>query len=147
MEISIKKDRRTYTEEGITFAEVTLAIPTTEDEGPTGKRLTRYYTSLADGALQIGERLLLPRSRARYEASVDPRRRFRHRPYCLTLTATLSPCGEDTEVTRILTLTHRGRRLYSETVKELITPEGYVIPKASPKKGRKTVSANRTATK
>lgn len=134
MEIANGKRRtEAFTEEGVTLAEVSVALPHCPGDDPIATRINRFYEGLAKGAIDIGKELLLPRSRARYKASDDPRRRFTHRPYRLELTAVCACRDDATEVKRTVTLFHRARRLYTETVTERITPEGWILPQRPPR--------------
>ena len=125
--------REVFSDGGIAHAEVSLSLTRAEGEGRGAAAINAFYARIGEGALGIGRSLLLPRARARYEASDDPRRRFTHRPYRLELTAVCTPCEEGTEVRRTLALYHRGQRLYSEAVTELITAEGRIFEKKAPR--------------
>ncbi|MBR7094699.1 MAG: hypothetical protein IKC73_00605 [Clostridia bacterium] len=134
MEITVgPRMREVFSDGGIAHAEVSLSLPRAEGEGRGAAAINAFYARIGEGALEIGRSLLLPRARARYEASDDPRRRFTHRPYRLELTAVCTSCEEGTEVRRTLALYHRGRRLYSEAVTELITTEGRIFEKKAPR--------------
>ncbi len=140
MEITVgPRTREVFSDGGIAHAEVSLFLPSAVGEGREVTAVNRFYSRIGEGALEIGKSLLYPRAKARYEASGDPRRRFTHRPYRLELTAVCTPSEEGTEVRRTLALYHRGRRLYSEAVTEVITAEGRIFEKKAPraKKGKK----------
>ncbi len=129
MEIIIEKKRtEVLAEGGISFCEVSVALPSPIGEGAGEERVRRFYAALAEGALALGRDRLLPYARERYEHSTDPRRRFTHRPFCLLLTAAAKADGDGVTVTRTLVLTHRGKALFSEEVRERITAEGQILP-------------------
>ncbi|MBQ2719607.1 MAG: hypothetical protein IJF73_06015 [Clostridia bacterium] len=135
MEIKVGARRtEVFREEGIPHAEVVLSLPVAKGEGAAAAAVNSFYGRLGEGAMEIGRVLLFPRAKARYEASGDPRRRFTHRPYRLELTAVCARQGEATEVRRTATLFHRARRLYTETVTERITPEGWILPQKPPQR-------------
>ena len=134
MKIELERMREVFSEDGITFAEVSLILPKANDEGKAAERFNKHYGEIARGLIDIGRTLLLTRSRAVYEASSDPRRRFKHRPYCLSLSSALRPDGGDVVISRRLTLSHRGRTLYTETVEERLAPEGAILPQRNKKK-------------
>ena len=129
MEIIIEKKRtEVLAEEGISFCEVSVALPSPIGEGTGEERVRRFYAALAEGALLVGRDCLLPYARERYGRSTDPRRRFKSRPFCLALTAAIQVDGGGATVTRTLMLTHRGKVLFSEEVHERITQEGQILP-------------------
>ena len=135
MQLEIQKSVRSFAENGIPLAEAMIALPHSQEDSTAAQRVNRFYTRLGDGIVRIAEKLLAPRSLARYTASEDPRRRFTHRPYRIEMIATLTEDGNTTKITRTLTLSHRGRPLYRETVAERILPDGRFLSVSS--KGRK----------
>ena len=129
MEIEILRQKtEVLAEEGIPFCEIVIALPSSISEGQAAERVSRFYGAIAEGTRALGREVLLPQARARYQKSDDPRRRFTHRPYRLMHTATLNGEGDGFAVTRTLTLTHRGRTLLREEVREHITQEGQILP-------------------
>ncbi len=130
MEIEIVRQKtEVLAAEGIPFCEIALALPSPVLEGRGAERIARFYGAIAEGTRALGREVLLPQAREHYEKSVDPRRRFTHRPYRLMHTAVIEGEGDGLTVTRTLTLVHRGRTLLWEEVREHITAEGRILPK------------------
>ena len=138
MEIKPEKRRViTLAEEGIPHCEITLSLPTAEGEERAAARIRDFYRRIGEHTEALARSVLLPRARAAYERSDDPRRRFTHRPFRLSHIARLSAEGEEAVVTRTLELSHRGRLLFREERGERISKDGRILPIKKPKEKRK----------
>ena len=128
MEFTVYKEKELHAEGGIVFCEVQIALPMLPGEERAAKEVNRFYKPLREEALRLAREVLLPHSKACYEGSENPRRRFTHRPYRLFLAVTVKDEGESLRVERTLSLLFRGRTLLAEVAHERILPSGRVIP-------------------
>ncbi len=128
MEFTLYREKELFAEGGIAFCEVQIALPMLPEGERAAKEVNRFYHPLREEALRLAREVLLPHSKACYEASENPRRRFTHRPYRLFLTAAVGDEGESLRVERTLSLLFRGLTLLEEVAHERILPNGRVLP-------------------
>lgn len=120
------KGNRAFGRGGIPYCEVSISLPVAKGEGE--ERVNRFYEKIAEAVLTLGRETVLPQAKAQYEGSKDPRIRFTHRPYRLSLTCKLHSQENNWELIRTLTLTRRNRTLFCEKAKERILPSGRTLP-------------------
>lgn len=140
MQITIKREKEYLREGELVLCEVDVALPSTTEEGRGGARLSRFYTRTREAILRLASEGVLPHARAALEAIEPSRRRAVVRPYRLTVSTALTPSDRGISVLRTLTLTHRGRVLYTEQVSEAILEGGRIIP-TKPKEIKKRKKA------
>ena len=142
MEIAIKRyPREALSEAGILLCEITASLPYAEGDGKEAAAVNRFYEAVRRGVYLLGQKAVLPPALARYEKNDDPRRRFTHRPYLVSVEAHMLSQGGYVGITRTLTLCHRGRILVRKTVEERILPGGQILPGALKPRTKKRQNA------
>lgn len=104
-------ERYEFSEGGMRLLILEISFPALP-EGTAGERLGAFLLSAAKAARQSAEDAI-PRLFSSYENDPDPKKRFRHRPFVLSLSFSTEKKKRYYLVTERITLT-RGGRILSE---------------------------------
>jgi hypothetical protein len=104
-------ERYEFSEGGMRLLILEISFPE-RPEGVAGERLGAFLSAAAQAVRQSAEDAI-PRLFSRYESDPDPKKRFRYRPFVLSLSFSTEKKKRYYLVTERITLT-RGGRILSE---------------------------------
>ena len=129
MEISVlTRPPLLLAEDGIMLAEAQIALPEAEGGDRASRAVNRFYERIGKALEGIVRNVLAPQSRALYERSDDPRKRFTHRPFRLSCDCRITEGADGITVVRTVTVRHRGRLVFERKDRERITEKGWILP-------------------
>ena len=129
MEISVlTRPPLLLAEDGIMLAEAQIALPEAIGEDRASRAVNRFYERIGKALEGIVQNVLAPQSRALYERSDDPRKRFTHRPFRLSCDCRITEGADGITVVRTVTVRHRGRLVFERKDRERITEKGWILP-------------------
>ena len=129
MEISVlTRPPLLLAEDGIMLAEAQIVLPEAMGGDRASRAVNRFYKRIGDALERITQNVLAPQSRALYERSDDPRKRFTHRPFRLSCDCRISEGADGITVVRTVTVRHRGRVIFERRDCEKISASGLVLP-------------------
>ena len=129
MEISVvRREPIHIAEDGIVLAEAQIALPEAMEGTHAHRAVNRFYKRIGDALEGITRNVLAPQSRALYERSDDPRKRFTHRPFRLSCDCRITEGADGITLVRSVTVRHRGRVIFERKDHERITEGGLVLP-------------------
>ena len=144
MDFVIQRKKEYLSEDGLVLCEVDIALPSPIIDGDAecrGARLKHFYSRIEAAVRGLANREVLPAARTALEEIAPPRRRGAWRAFRLAVESRAEERPGYTELTRSLTLSHRGKRLFSESTIDLILADGRIIPKRERAKKDKKVKA------
>ena len=119
MEISVlTRPPLLLAEDGIMLAEAQIALPEAEGGDRASRAVNRFYERIGKALEGIVQNVLAPQSRALYERSDDPRKRFTHRPFRLSCDCRITEGADGITVVRTVTVRHRGRLVFERKDRE-----------------------------
>ena len=129
MEISVlTRPPLLLAEDGIMLAEAQIALPEAMGGDRASRAVNRFYERIGKALEGIVQNVLAPQSRALYERSDDPRKRFTHRPFRLSCDCRITEGADGITVVRTVTVRHRGRLVFERKDRERITEKGWILP-------------------
>ena len=129
MEISVlTRPSLLLAEDGIMLAEAQIALPEAIGEDRASRAVNRFYERIGKALEGIVRNVLAPQSRALYERSDDPRKRFTHRPFRLSCDCRITEGADGITVVRTVTVRNRGRLVFERKDRERITEKGWILP-------------------
>ena len=129
MEISVlTRPPLLLAEDGIMLAEAQIALPVAAGVDRASRAVNRFYERIGKALEGIVRNVLAPQSRALYERSDDPRKRFTHRPFRLSCVCRITEGADGITVVRTVTVRHRGRLVFERKDRERITEKGWILP-------------------
>ena len=129
MEIRVtKREPLLLAEDGIMLAEAQIVLPVAAGVDRASRAVNRFYERIGKALDGIVKNVLLPQSRALYERSDDPRKRFTHRPFRLICDCRIVEETDGITVVRTVTVRHRGRAIFERRDCEKISESGLVLP-------------------
>ena len=129
MEVRVtKREPVLLAEDGIMLAEAQIALPEAEGGDRASRTVNRFYERIGKALEGIVQNVLAPQSRALYERSDDPRKRFTHRPFRLSCDCRITEGADGITVVRTVTVRHRGRLVFERKDRERITEKGWILP-------------------
>lgn len=129
MEISVlTRPPLLLAEDGIMLAEAQIALPEAMRGDRASRAVNRFYERIGKALEGIVRNVLAPQSRALYERSDDPRKRFTHRPFRLFCDCRITEGADGITVVRTVTVRHRGRLVFERKDRERITEKGWILP-------------------
>ena len=129
MEIRVtKREPLVLAEDGVMLAEAQIVLPVAAGVDRASRAVNRFYERIGKALDGIVKNVLLPQSRALYERSDDPRKRFTHRPFRLICECRITEEIDGIAVARTVTVRHRGRVIFERRDCEKISASGLVLP-------------------
>ena len=106
------QQRRALTHNGI--CHLILEVHRPELPGTAAGGRIESFLSAVEATVQTRAEQALPRLAAHYESDPDPRKRFRHRPYLLSLSFEITEPGRYLRMRAVLRLSKSGRTLFEK---------------------------------
>ena len=124
----VRREPIQIAEDGIMLAEAQIALPEAMGGDRASRAVNRFYERIGTALEGIVRNVLAPQSRALYERSDDPRKRFTHRPFRLSCDCRITEGADGITVVRTVTVHHRGRLVFERKDRERITEKGWILP-------------------